>query len=225
MLYVKAAAFARFAAEIDSVRANGGEVVRCEDELLARMAGSDARHQGIIASIREYAYVPLERVLDEEPDPLVLIDGVSDPRNLGAILRSAEGAGVRAAVIARDRTAGVTPIAIKASAGAWVHLRIARCGNVVQTIELLKAKGYWTVALAPEGTSSIYEIDSARRLALVLGSEGRGVRELVKKTADFTVRIPMHGRIASLNVSVAAAVALFELARRRSSMVRGLNTA
>ena len=214
-LYVKAGTQGRFTAEIGAVRASGGHVIHAEDEALAQMAGSAARHQGIIAAIREYGYVPLEQVLEEKPDPLLVIDGVTDPRNLGALMRSAEGAGARAVVLARDRTTGVTPAAVKASAGAWVHLKVARCGNVAQTLEALKAEGYWVAALAPDGETSIYEIDATRRLALVMGSEDRGVRELVKKTADFIVKIPMYGKVASLNVSVAAAVALFELARRR----------
>jgi 23S rRNA (guanosine2251-2'-O)-methyltransferase len=214
-LYIKPGAHARFTDEIAAVRAGGGNVVTAEDDTLARMAGSESRHQGVVAAVREYAYVPLERILEEKPDPLLVIDGVTDPRNLGAILRSAECAGVRAVVIARDRTTGVTPAAVKSSAGAWAHLRIARCGNVTQTLEALKAEGYWIVALAPEGDTSVYEIDASRRLAVVLGSEDRGIRELVKKTADFVARIPMYGRVASLNVSVAAAIALFELSRRR----------
>jgi len=185
------------------------------------MAGAGGRHQGIIASIRGYGYVPLERIFEQKPDPLLVIDGVTDPRNLGAILRSAEGAGVKGVIVARDRTVALTPVAVKASAGAWAHLTIARCGNVVQTIEGLKAEGYWTAVLAPEGESSIYELDASRRLALILGSEGQGARELVKRTADFRVRIPMLGRGGSLNVAVASAVALFELARRRGQINLG----
>src|SRR5579863_4352177 len=215
VLYVKAGAQARFAREIDAARIQGASVIASEDEALARMAGSEARHQGLVAIMREYQYALFEDVIAEAYDPLLVIDGVTDPRNLGAIMRSAECAGVRAIVIARDRTVGITPIAVKASAGAWMHLRIARCGNVAQALEALKQAGYWVVALAPGGDLSIYQIDTSRRLAFVLGSEGRGVREIVKKSADFIVRIPMRGRIDSLNVSVAAAVALFEVARRR----------
>jgi 23S rRNA (guanosine2251-2'-O)-methyltransferase len=131
-------------------------------------------------------------------------------------LRSAEGAGVAAVVLARDRTATITPAAIKSSSGAWVHLKIARCGNVVRAMEDLKQAGYWIAALAPEGELELYGLDTTRRLALVVGSEGRGVREIVRKNADFAVRIPMYGKVGSLNVSVAAAVALFEIARRRA---------
>jgi 23S rRNA (guanosine2251-2'-O)-methyltransferase len=165
--------------------------------------------------MREYQYAAFEDVVAEAHDPLLVIDGVTDPRNLGAIMRSAECAGVRAIVIARDRTVGITPIVVKSSAGAWVHLRIARCGNVAQTLAALKDAGYWVVALAPAGDLSIYDLDTSRKLAFVLGSEGRGVREIVRKSSDFVAGIPMRGRIESLNVSVAAAVALFEVARRR----------
>jgi 23S rRNA (guanosine2251-2'-O)-methyltransferase len=158
----------------------------------------------------------VEDVIAQGADPIVVIDGVTDPRNLGAILRSAECAGVRAAVIGRNRTAGINPAAIKTSAGSWIHLAIAQCGNVVQALQKLKEAGYWIAALAPAGETSIYDLDTSRRLAIVLGSEDRGVRELVRKNSDFIVNIPMGGRITSLNVSVAAAVALFEIARRRS---------
>jgi 23S rRNA (guanosine2251-2'-O)-methyltransferase len=214
-LFVKAGSYERFGGEIEAVRAAGGRVVKAEDAELARMAGSEGRHQGIVAAIREYSYVPLAELLELKPDPLLVIDGVTDPRNLGAIMRAAECTGTRALVLARDHTAGVTPAAVKASSGAWVHLKIARCGNVAQTLEALKAEGYWVAALASQGETSIYELDASRRLALVLGAEDRGVRQLVQHTADYIVSIPMYGRVASLNVATAAAVALFELARRR----------
>jgi 23S rRNA (guanosine2251-2'-O)-methyltransferase len=217
-LYVKAGVQGRFVDEIQAVRAAGGQIINATDDTLARMAGSEGRHQGIVAVIREYTYAALEQLLEEKPDPLIVVDGVTDPRNMGAILRSAECAGVRALVLARDRTAAITPAAVKASAGAWAHLKIARCGNVAQTLEALKAVGYWTAALAPDGDVSIYDLDATRRLALVVGAEGAGVRDLVKKTADFIVNIPMYGRVGSLNVSVAAALALFELARRRGAI-------
>ena len=216
-LYVKAGAEVRFAAQIAAVRAHGASVLAADDEALARMAGSEARHQGVVALVREYQYAAVEDVIAAGRDPLVVVDGVTDPRNFGAIIRSAECAGAGAAIVARDRTVGVTPAAIKASAGAWAHLPIARCGNVAQAIEALKRAGYWVVALAPGGDLTIYDLDAARRLAFVVGSEGSGVREIVRKRADFVARIPMRGRIDSLNVSVAAAIALFEVARRRAA--------
>jgi 23S rRNA (guanosine2251-2'-O)-methyltransferase len=216
VLYLKAGLDRRFLTEAAAVREHGGRVAIASDDELTRMAGNAARHQGIVASIHEYHYAAVEDVIALGADPIVVIDGVTDPRNLGAVLRSAECAGVRAVVIARNRTTGITPAAIKASAGSWIHLMIAQCGNVVQALETLKEAGYWIAALAPGGDTSIYNLDTSRRLAIVLGSEDRGVRELVRKNADFIVNIPMGGRVASLNVSVAAAVALFEIARRRS---------
>ncbi|MGC1678506.1 MAG: 23S rRNA (guanosine(2251)-2'-O)-methyltransferase RlmB [Candidatus Binataceae bacterium] len=215
VLHVRAGDERRFGAEIERVRAAGGRVASVEDEALVRMAGREARHQGVIAEVREYSYAAFDDVIAAGYDPLILVDGVTDPRNLGALMRSAEGAGVPAVILARDRTVGVTPAAIKSSAGAWVHLKIARCGNVARALEQMKEAGYWVVALAPGGATSIYELDTARKLAIVVGSEGAGVREIVKKTADYVAAIPMRGRVDSLNVSVAAAVALFEIARRR----------
>ena len=217
VLYVKSGDERRFAAEIDLVRTGGGRVEFADDAGLERLAGPAARHQGIAALMREYEYAPLEDILAAQPDPIVLVDGVTDPRNLGALMRSAEGAGVGAIVLAKDRTAGITPAAVKSSAGAWIHLKIARCGNVARTIEQLKEAGYWTAALAPGGDTSIYALDTSRKLAIIVGSEGRGVRDIVRKGADFVVDIPMRGKVGSLNVSVAAAVALFEIARRRAA--------
>jgi 23S rRNA (guanosine2251-2'-O)-methyltransferase len=214
-LYVSKQSERRFAAEIARARQGGATVLSVDDSALAKMAGSQARHQGLVALVREYRYASLEDVVAEAPDPLLVIDGVTDPRNLGAIFRSAECAGASALILGRDRTVGVTPAAIKTSAGAWAHLRIARCGNVVSTLEMLKEKGYWVVALDPAGDLSLYELDVSRRLALVVGAEDTGVRQLVKRKADFLVKIPMLGKVNSLNVSVAAAVALFEIVRHR----------
>lgn len=214
-LYVKSGSYERFGGEIEAVREAGGRVIRAEDADLARMAGSEGRHQGIIAEIREYEYVPLEGLLELKPDPLLIVDGVTDPRNLGAIMRSTECAGGVGLVLARDRTTGVTPAVVKSSAGAWAHLKVARCGNVAQTLEALKAEGYWIAALAPNGDTSLYDLDVSRRLAIVLGSEDKGVREIVKSNADFVIAIPMAGRVGSLNVAVAAGIAMFEIARHR----------
>lgn len=217
VLYVRDDLAGRFGSDIERVRTAGGRVESADGATLARMAGAEARHQGVVALIREYNYSAFEDVVAAKPDPLLLVDGVTDLRNLGALLRSAEGAGVRTIVLARDRTAGLTPAAIKASAGAWVHLRIARCGNVARALEDLKEAGYWVAALAPDGDTDLYALDTTRRLALVMGSEQHGIRGIVRKNADFVVRIPMRGRVGSLNVSVAAAVALFEIARHRAA--------
>ena len=219
VLYVKTGDERRFSPEIDRVRTAGGRVEFVDEAALERVAGQTARHQGLAALMREYAYADLDDLIAEQPDPLILVDGVTDPRNLGALMRSAEGAGATAIVLARDRTVGITPAAVKSSAGAWIHLKIARCGNVARTLEQLKAAGYWIAALAPDGATSLYDLDTTRRLAIVVGSEDRGVRDIVKKGADFVVSIPMRGKVGSLNVSVAAAVALFEIGRRRAASV------
>ena len=192
-LYVRADLQARFAGDIERVRAAGGHVVAAEAAALVRMAGAESRHQGVVALIREYSYAAFEDVVAAAPDPLLLVDGVTTHATWERSLRSAEGAGVSTVVLARDRTAAVTPAAIKSSSGAWVHLKIARCGNVARAMEELKQAGYWIAALAPEGDREIYELDTTRRLALVVGSEGRGrardrQEELGFRGADSDVR-------------------------------------
>ncbi len=217
-LFIRERDHTRFAAEIARVQGAGGRVMAVEEAELARMAGSQARHQGMVAQVRPYRYADLEELIGARPDPLLLIDGVTDPRNLGAILRAAECAGLGGLILARDRTADITPAAIKTSAGAWAHLRVARCGNVAQMLERLKQEDYWVAALAPEGEVNLYQLDVSRRLALVVGAEGEGLRRLVKARADFLVRIPMSGKVASLNVAVASGIALFEINRRRATL-------
>ena len=149
-----------------------------------------------------------------------VIDGVTDPRNLGAILRSVEGAGVGNIVIAKDHTVGMTSAAIKSSAGAWIHLKIARGGNVARLLEDLKEAGYWIAALVPGGNvSSVYGLDVTSKLTIVLIGfrRGKGVREIVKKTTeDYLVDIPMRGKVGSLNVSGRRGIALYESRPARS---------
>jgi 23S rRNA (guanosine2251-2'-O)-methyltransferase len=214
-LHVRAGDEARFSQAAERVRAAGGRVVIARADEIERLVDRGARHQGIAAIVRDYHYADLEDIIRAASEPILLVDGVTDPRNLGALLRSAEGAGIGAVVLARDRTVGITPAAVKSSAGAWVHLRIARCGNVARTLNVLKEAGYWIVALAPGGGTSVYDFDTARKLVMVVGSEGEGIRPIVRKAADFVVSIPMRGKVESLNVAVAAAVALFEVVRRR----------
>ncbi|HEV3109454.1 MAG TPA: 23S rRNA (guanosine(2251)-2'-O)-methyltransferase RlmB [Candidatus Binataceae bacterium] len=220
-LYVRGRDEARFADEIARVRRAGGAVTMVEDAELARMAGSEARHQGMVAQVRAYRYTDLEELLSARSDPLLVVDGVTDPRNLGAILRSAEGAGLAGVILARDRTADITPAAIKTSAGAWIHLRIAQCGNVAQMLKRLKKMNYWVAALAPEGEAGLYELDVSRPLVVVVGAEGEGLRRLVKEKADFLIKIPMAGRVSSLNVAVATGIVLFEINRHRATIQPG----
>lgn len=171
-------------------------------------------HQGVVARVEPYPYSGLDEIL-AAPDPLVLVlDGVTDPRNLGAVLRVADGAGASGVVVPKDRSVGVTAAAVKASAGASEHVRVARETNLRRAIDRMKEAGLWVYA-AEVGETPYTKLDLSGPVALVLGSEGRGVRRLVREGCDGTVSIPMLGAVESLNVSVAAAVLLYEARRQR----------
>jgi 23S rRNA (guanosine2251-2'-O)-methyltransferase len=150
------------------------------------------------------------------PPLVVLLDGVEDPHNLGAVVRSAHALGAHGVVLPRDRAAGVTPAAAKASAGAVEHVAIVRVTNLVRALEELKEAGLWAVGAVPEGERDIASVDLRGPTALVLGGEGQGIRPLVQRTCDHLVRIPMLGRVGSLNASAAAAIALYEAVRQRA---------
>jgi 23S rRNA (guanosine2251-2'-O)-methyltransferase len=180
-------------------------------------------HQGVVARVGGYAYLPFVELLREigsapGSERLLVLDGLTDPRNVGALLRSAEATGVRYVILPRDRSAGVSPAVIKSSAGAVYHLKISRVTNVRRTITELKEHGFWTVALDSTAPEPVYNKSFPPKLAIVLGSEGSGIRPLVLKECDYRVSIPMRGKIASLNVSVAGAVFLYELLRRAEAV-------
>jgi 23S rRNA (guanosine2251-2'-O)-methyltransferase len=187
---------------------------------LDRLAGTD-RHQGVVAVVADYRYRDLADLLElargrGEPPLLVLLDGIEDPQNLGAIIRSAHALGAHGVVIPKDRAAGITAAAAKASAGAVEHCPVARVTNVAQAMETMKESGIWTVGLAADGPAEIASVDLAAPTALVVGSEGQGLRRLVRERCDHVVRIPMSGEIGSLNASSSAAVCLYEAARQRA---------
>ncbi len=172
-------------------------------------------HQGVVARVGPYPYSGLEEIL-ATPDPLVVVlDGVTDPRNLGAVLRAADGAGVSGVVVPKDRAASVTPAAVKASAGASEHVSVARETNLRRALEKMKEAGVWAYAAEGGAAPAYTDLDSSGPVAFVLGSEGRGIRRLVREGCDGVVSIPMRGAVSSLNVSVAAAVLLFEARRQR----------
>jgi 23S rRNA (guanosine2251-2'-O)-methyltransferase len=186
------------------------KVPRARIEDLAR----GGAHQGVVARVGPYPYSDLDGILIV-PDPLVVVlDGVTDPRNLGAVLRAADGAGASGVVIPKDRAVGVTAAAVKASAGASEHVPVARETNLRRAIDRIKEAGLWVYA-AEVGGTTYTELDLTGAAALVLGSEGRGVRRLVREGCDGAVSIPMLGTVGSLNVSVAAAVLLYEARRQR----------
>lgn len=174
-------------------------------------------HQGLAARVGGYPYSSLEEIL-AKPEPLVVVlDGVTDPQNLGAILRVADGAGASGVVIPKDRAAGVSASVAKASAGASEHVRVAKVTNLRRTIDEMKERGLWAFAAEGEGGTLYTVLDLSGPLALVLGSEGSGVRRLVREGCDGAVTVPMGGAVSSLNVSVAAAVLLYEARRQRGA--------
>lgn len=186
---------------------------------LDRLAGAVA-HQGAVAEVRAAApgdEQTLEALLDEltEPPFLLVLDGVQDPHNLGACLRSAAAAGVHALIAPKDRAASLTPAARKVASGAAEIVPFVQVTNLVRTLRDLKERGIWTVGLAGEADQPLYDFELAGPLALVLGAEGTGLRRLTKEHCDFLARIPMTDAVASLNVSVSAGVALFEAVRQR----------
>jgi 23S rRNA (guanosine2251-2'-O)-methyltransferase len=175
-------------------------------------------HQGVLAVTSAKQYGDIDDLLSGKRGQyslIVVLDGVEDPHNLGAILRTADAAGADGVVIPERRAAGVTPTVAKASAGASEHLPIAKVTNVSRTLEELKSKNVWVVGLDERGGQSYEAFDYRLDCALVLGAEGKGLHDLVRKRCDFLVSIPMLGQVPSLNVSVAAGVVLYEIVRQR----------
>lgn len=192
---------------------------------LDRLAGTP-HHQGAVLRVEPFAYASLDDLLARwrrsgENAFFLLLDGITDPHNLGALLRSAEAAGCHGVIIPKDRACPVTPAADKAAAGALAHIPLCRVTNLSRAIEELKGEGVWVFGLAgEEGGDSLYEADLTGDAALVVGSEGSGLRPNVRRHCDRVVQIPMHGGVSSLNASVAGGVALFEGVRQRRLRTR-----
>lgn len=179
------------------------------------------RHQGVLAQVPPVQYAELENILQiardrNEPPFIVLLDELEDPHNLGAILRTADAAGVHGVLIPKHRSCPLSATVAKTSAGAVEHVPVARIGNMVQTIKRLKKEGLWVAAADMDGTD-YYDTDLTGSLLLVIGSEGQGVGRLIKEQCDFVVRIPMVGKINSLNASVAGSILMYEAMKQRSS--------
>ncbi|MGQ0384197.1 MAG: 23S rRNA (guanosine(2251)-2'-O)-methyltransferase RlmB [Gammaproteobacteria bacterium] len=183
-----------------------------------------AAHQGVLAELRPIAPLDENSLLDllvAAPPPLLVLvlDGVSDPHNLGACLRTADAAGANAVVAPRDRAAGLSPVVRKVAAGAAETIPFAQVTNLARALRDLKAAGLWIAGTAEDGERELYGTDLTGSLALVIGAEGRGLRRLTRECCDFCLRLPMRGTVASLNVSVAAGIALFEARRQQAAMV------
>jgi 23S rRNA (guanosine2251-2'-O)-methyltransferase len=190
---------------------------------LTRMAKTDT-HQGALALVRERAFLSIEDLLARknlaaQPTPpyrfFLALDGIEDPHNLGALLRTADGAGVDGVILPERRSAPVSATVAKTSAGASEHVRIARVTNLVRSLEQMKQANVWVLGLDERGTPDYTDFDFRTDCVLVLGSEGAGLHDLVKKTCDHLLRIPMEGMVSSLNVSVAGAVVMYEAMRQR----------
>lgn len=196
----------------------GVPVEEVKEDRLDDMAGGVV-HQGIAALLKPYEYADLDRVLSdwEGKSPiLILLDGLEDVRNLGAIVRTAECAGAAAVLLPKHKSPPVTAAAMKTAAGAFAYLPVCQTGNIRQTLEMLKEKGFWVVGADMDGESLYYDANLKGPLVIVMGAEGKGVSPLTRKMCDFCVRIPMKGHVSSLNVSVAAALLIYEAAKQRA---------
>jgi len=205
---------------IDSARENGVRLRFEPREELTRLAKS-AGHQGVVAVVRTREFLDLEDFLTgPEPRLLLALDGIEDPQNLGALLRSADASGVDGIILTERRAAPLSAVAIKASAGAAEHVRIARVVNLVRALEQLKQQNIWCVGLDERGDSSYDQYDFSSNTVIVLGREGDGLHDLVRRTCDHLLRIPMAGAVSSLNVSAAGAIVMFEAARQRRMKIQ-----
>ena len=200
----------------------GVAVQRANRSSLDAMVGAED-HQGVVARVRAVAGTGQPQDLPgllarlTVPPFLLVLDGVQDPHNLGACLRTADAVGAHAVIVPRDRAAPVTPVVRKVASGAAETVPVFAVTNLVRTLEQLKEAGVWLVGTAGEASKTLYEVDLKGPLALVLGSEGEGLRRLTRETCDFLVQIPMAGVVTSLNVSVAAGVCLYEACRQRGA--------
>ncbi len=197
----------------------GVPVRQREKRDITRLCGTE-HHQGAALRMEAFAYAGVAEILESwrssgESGLVVVLDGIQDPHNLGALIRSAACAGAHGVVIPRDRAVGITATVEKASTGAVETIPVAQVANITQTLEELKREGFWIYGAAGGVETSLYDADLRGNVAVVIGSEGEGIRPLVRKKCDFLVSIPLRGGVSSLNASVAAGVILFEIVRQR----------
>lgn len=209
--------------EVVRLAKSRGVPVRFEDRQQIDRATGTREHQGVAALVAAKAMVELEDLLADKQGAglLVLLDGVEDPHNLGAIVRTSLAAGAKGVVIPERRAAGLSDTVERASAGALAHLPVARVKNLVRAMEEMKEARYWLVGLEERAEKSYTEADLTGNVGIVLGREGEGLHELTQKRCDFLVSLPTSGPVKSLNVSVAAGVMLFEVVRQRREKLKG----
>jgi 23S rRNA (guanosine2251-2'-O)-methyltransferase len=206
---------------VQSVQSMGVSVLMESRPVLDRLAGTD-KHQGIVAVMAAQASFALDDLLEgvhpadsSWPPLLVVLDQVEDPQNLGAVIRTAEASGVHGMIIPERRSAGLSPSVAKASAGALSHLKVAKVGNLKQAMDQLKKAGLWLLGLDVGAPKTYWEVDWRVPVALIAGSEDKGLRPLIRDSCDELVSLPMRGQVGSLNVSVAVGVVLYEIIRQR----------
>jgi 23S rRNA (guanosine2251-2'-O)-methyltransferase len=203
----------------DAAKKAGLPVRLLPSEQIDRLTGAGV-HNGVVADVSAAAYADFEEIVArEETDFVLILDGVTDPQNFGAILRVADGFGIDVIAVPKHESVGLTPAAVKASAGASEWMPVAQVTNIARTIESLKKRGYWIYAAAAHGDPPV-AIDFRGKVALVLGSEGKGIRRNVLEHCDRVVTVPMEGHIDSLNVATAAAVLCYEVRRQRRATER-----
>lgn len=203
---------------LEEAKSRAVPIKEVEEEELDSMSGGVV-HQGIAALLFPYEYQDMNAVIKkwEGKDPIfILLDGVEDVRNLGAIVRTAECAGAACVLLPNHKSSPVTAAAMKTAAGAFAYLPVCRIGNIQQTLKYLKEKGFWVVGTDMDGGSLYYEANLKGPLVIVMGAEGKGMSPLTRRMCDFCVRIPMKGKVSSLNVSVAAALLLYEAVKQRN---------
>jgi 23S rRNA (guanosine2251-2'-O)-methyltransferase len=200
---------------LDLAREKGIPVRQEERSTIDRMAPG-ARHQGVVAITGEFPYAPFEALFERTPPLVIILDGVEDPHNLGAVIRTAEAAGATGILVPERHSAPLGPVVSKTAAGALAHLPVARVTNLARAMDELKTRGLWIVGVDMEGDRLWTDFDYKGPVALTLGGEHKGIRRLVRERCDALVRLPMLGKIASLNISVAAGIVLYEAVRQRS---------
>ena len=208
-------------AEILLLAKEAGALVERVDRRAIDRLSTTGRSQGMIALVAVKTYADLDQLLEigrirGEPPLLILLDGIQDPHNLGAIIRTADGAGVHGIVIPERRAAGLTASVARSSAGAVEHVPVARVGNLSNALARLAKDNVWTVGIDPSGSSDYTEVDYRQATAIVVGAEGKGLSRLVKERCDILASVPMRGKVASLNASVAAALVMYEAMRQRN---------
>ncbi|GMR18783.1 MAG: 23S rRNA (guanosine(2251)-2'-O)-methyltransferase RlmB [Gammaproteobacteria bacterium] len=204
----------------NKVQATGITINKSTKKELDKLVNEEGRHQGVVARIKNKGPLPdFESFIEtiDQQSFLLVLDGVQDPHNLGACLRSAEAAGVQALIIPKDKAASLTPVARRAASGAAEVLPVFQVSNLARSLRDLKEKGVWVIGTADESEESIYQVDLTGPLAIVMGSEGKGLRQLTREHCDRLVSIPVRGTVSSLNVSVATGVCLFEALRQRTA--------